>query len=287
MNARKVLFSSKLALSLVLGYVAVKAVLPYRYAENILSPTSVKGKDATRATEMTHLPDLSLEDYTQIVKRDPFGTASRTPGSGEGSLMNNSLPGRSVSEELGLALFGTVSGSSSIARAIIKDLKTGVPDVYKMGQTVAGARIESIGINTVILVHNGERKILKLHTASSDGNNNDILAHLSRAVGEKSHAVDSDVQENTGEVGAALKKTVIELAVNGQVEGLRVSDFDHLDIAKKMGLKNNDIIRSVNGQRLTSKQKAFQILKKAKSQDTINIELLRDNEIEMLSFNKK
>jgi len=54
--------------------------------------------------------------------------------------------------------------------------------------------------------------------------------------------------------------------------------------AEDLGLKNGDIIRTVNGHRLTSKQKAYQIFKKARSQAAMNIELLRDNETKTLSF---
>jgi type II secretion system protein C len=284
MNTRKALFASKLSLAIVLGYVVVRAVLPPGGIDNGLAPALTQGKDMAQEIETTRLPDLSLEDYAQIVKRDPFGTASQTIGSGE-SLTNNSLvPNRSASEELGLALFGTVSGSPSVARAVIKNLKTGVLGVYKMDQTVADARIESIDTDAVILVYNGEKKILKLYTTWS-GDNNDILAPSSKTVSEKSHAVDTDAQAKPGYLETTLNKAVIEpYAVNGQIEGLRITGVEDLGIAKNLGLKNNDVIRVVNGQRLTSKQKAFQILKKAKSQTAISVELLRDNEIKKLSF---
>ncbi len=157
MNTRKALFTSKLALALVLGYVVVRAVLPPGDIYNRLAPASAKGKDRAQAIETARLPDFSLEDYAQIAKRDPFGTS----GLGEWSLTADSSHfDRSVSEELGLALFGTVSGSPSVARAVIKDLKTGVFDLYKIGQVVGNARIEDIETDAVILLHNEERKKL-------------------------------------------------------------------------------------------------------------------------------
>ncbi len=51
-----------------------------------------------------------------------------------------------------------------------------------------------------------------------------------------------------------------------------------------IGLRNGDVVQSVNGQQLTSKQKAFQVLMKAKTQSKIDIQLLRDGQSRNLSF---
>jgi general secretion pathway protein C len=47
------------------------------------------------------LPELSFEDYAKIAEKNPFGS------SGQLTSMSDS----SVSEDLGLALYGTISGS--------------------------------------------------------------------------------------------------------------------------------------------------------------------------------
>ncbi|GAI89781.1 unnamed protein product [marine sediment metagenome] len=82
-----------------------------------------------------------------------------------------------------------------------------------------------------------------------------------------------------------LTKAVIEpYTIDGQVEGLKITGLENMRGAEDLGLKNGDIIRTVNGHRLTGKQKAYQIFKKARSQEAMNIELLRDNETKTLSF---
>ncbi len=82
-----------------------------------------------------------------------------------------------------------------------------------------------------------------------------------------------------------LTKAVIEpYMIDGQVEGLKITGLENIRVAEDLGLKNGDIIRTVNGHRLTSKQKAYQIFKKARSQEAMNIELLRKNETKTLSF---
>ena len=154
MDIRKVLFITKLVLVLVLGYVLVRRVLLPEHTEKNSTPASALGGSAARTDEATGSPDLSFEDYAKIVERNPFGTSGKWT-----STANLTGSRHSVSEELGLALSGTVSGSPTLARAIIKNLKTGVLNLYKTDQIVSGARIESIEKDAVVLVCDGQRKV--------------------------------------------------------------------------------------------------------------------------------
>jgi type II secretion system protein C len=285
---RKVFFISKLTLALVLVFTIVRVLLP-EHIEKTLASASAPGGDGVRVNEMANLPDLSFADYAEIVERNPFGISSQTTDTNKWASFEPA-----VSEELGLALFGTISGSPAVARAIIKNLKTGVFDLYRVGQTVEGARIESIDTDEVILAHNGERKILRLSIAQFSRNNNSTETPSSRTINETSNTVRTDLSTKNahtdartkiGCVEAVLKEAVIEpYVVDDQVEGLRITDLENIKEAKELGLKNGDIIRAVNGHLLTSKQKAHQIFKKASSQAAISLELLRDDDTKKLSF---
>jgi type II secretory pathway component PulC len=291
MYIRKVLFISKLLLALVLGYVVIITLVPEQKEKNS-TPASVRGSNATSVNKATRSSDLSPKDYSEIIEGNPFDSSGQTPSSGK---WTSTVYQHSISEELGLALSGTVSGRSEIARAIIKDLKTGTLDLYKIDQNVAGARIESIEENAVVLVCDGQRTILKLNIASSGSNNNTQLSSPQTINGmskvAKADLSTKKANTNTitkiGYVEAVLNKAAIEpYFVDGQVEGLQITGLENLNIAKNFGLilKNRDVIRSVNGHRLTNKQKAYQVFKKAKSQPTIDIDLLRDNNTKKLSF---
>ena len=294
MNIRKALFANKLALAIVLLFVVVRAVLPPGEIDNGLAPASTQGKGRIQAIEKTRLPDLSFEDYAQIAKRNPFGTSSQATGSGEWSLTaDSSHSDRSVFEDLGLALSGTVSGSPSVARAIIKDLKTGVFALYKIGQMVGNARIETIEANAVILVHDNQRKVLRINAWQSNSNDNAYVSQSptdSQITKPAKTALlvkrpDTKIQNRIQQIEKALAKTVIEpYVVDGQTEGLRITGLENIQFAKKIGLKNGDVIRTVNGHLLTSKQKAYQVFKKARSQEAITLELLRSGKPKNLSF---
>jgi len=296
MYKRKALFVIKLALVLILGYVVITTVLMPQHTGEIFEPSSAVGTDNITAVEPTSSPDSPVEDYSAIVEQDIFGSSSRTKKSLLGD--NGVGPALSAEEELGIALLGTVAGSPEISRAIIKDLETNELSLYKTGDTVATAYIESIEKDVVVLLHQGQRKILDLgaresaarHPVDKQHDADNAQAALSNNAAQ---AVETNppAQFHTS-AGAKLRNIEIMLTnaviepytIDGQVEGLKITGLENIRGAEELGLKNGDIIRTVNGHRLTSKQKAYQIFKKARSQAAANIELLRGNETKTLSL---
>jgi general secretion pathway protein C len=293
LNLRKVLFISKLGLFIILLFVVFRTVLIPENIKNTFAPSSALGGDRVFVSRMVEPSVLSSQDCAQIVERNPFGDSDLDDAGKLASVGSFTGSQELVSEELGLALCGTVSGNPSVARAIIKDLKTNDLDLYRIGQTVADARIESIYADAVTLIHNGERHILRLDTESSardrgtrvfSGTNADKKAAIAeRGFTSGSSGADIGIIRRCVEV--MLKDGAVELyTVDGQVEGLRVTSVENIKEFRDIGLKDGDIIRSINGHRLTSKQKAYQILKKARSQPAVNLELIRGNETKNLSF---
>ena len=295
---RKVLFTSKLALVLTLCYMLFRIVLLPQQLEKSLLPAPVAGNDSMLQYKTMSSQNLSFADYTEIVKRNPFGVSGQTAAKSEGILTAGYIGlERSVSDELGLALLGTISGNPAVARAVIKDVKTDVLKLYKIGQAVAGARIEAIEKDKIILSYNGERRALKLNTMKPLSNGDDTYTSASGTINEIKDITKTDLsseETNPGpltraeRVDTILRKAVIEPYItNGQIEGLRINGLENIGIAKNFGLKNGDVIRTIDGQCLTSKQKAFQVLKKARSQPSMSVELLRGNETKEFSFSTK
>jgi type II secretion system protein C len=200
---------------------------------------------------------------------------------------------QSAGRELGLSLLGTLAGSPMISRAIIKDLKTNTVGLYRVGDTVSTARIDTIEKDIVVLLDMGQRKILSLWTSESKQNGSEHkLAYSSnadkslRTAGADSIVMPKPVEraEQTN-IDTMLRKAVIKpVSVNGQTEGLMITGVEDTAIAKKLGLKDGDVIRVVNGQRLTNKQQAYQVFKKAGAQPSVDLELSRGNNIKTLSF---
>jgi type II secretion system protein C len=283
---RKVLFISKSALILILGYAIVRTLV-LDNTEKSSTPASALGGNKTSISQSTGSSDLSPEDYDEIIEGNPFDFSGQTAGSNKWASVDHQL---SVSEELGLTLSGTISGNPEVARAIIKDIKTGALDSYKINQIVAGARIESIEENAVVLICDGQRAVLRLNIVNSSSNESSspqTTNNIYKIVKADPSATkaDTNIQTKSGYMEAILNNAVIKpYYADGQAEGLQITGLEKISAAKDIGLKNRDIIRSVNGHLLTNKQKAFQVFKKATSQSAIDIELLRDNKTKKLSF---
>jgi type II secretion system protein C len=157
-------------------------------------------------------------------------------------------------------------------------------DLYQIGDAIGGARIVSIRKDAVILSENGLKKILKL----------DVSRPRSAAGSAKQEPAKSETKpvpvpsrsvRRIQVLEEILEKAVIEPAVEkNQTIGLRIRELDEVPMAKALGLQEGDIIHIVNGQELSSKQKAFQVFRKAKVQPEILLELTRDGKRETLGF---
>ncbi len=287
----KALLVVKLALILVLGYVVVRTVLMPQNVGDAFVPKSAIGNESINATETASFPDSSVQDYSIIVERGIFGSRV-SPLEVDKSLQggNSASPAESAEEELDIALLGTVAGNPEISRAIIKDLESNVLHLYKTGDTVATASIESIEKDAVVLIHKGQRKMLNLGNRESkrydtDNTQTALAKKATQAVENNPSAKPQTFVDKLRDTAMMLPEAVVEpYAINGQVEGLKITGLENIKEAKDIGLKNGDVVRAVNGHRLTSKQKAYQISMKARSQTTLNVELLRNDKIKMFSF---
>jgi len=282
---RKALLIARAALILILALLIIRTVMMPQELKEILGPNLAAGTDSSAETNMPNLADTSVPDCAAIIEKNIFGVAN------EPFTKNNIAdvaPG-SASQELGLTLLGTIAGSPSLARAVIKHTDNNIANMYKTGDTVADASVEAIKKDAVILLYKGREKILRLNTTNhaNTGSNKESMPQNSSALVEMPS--DQIANENTStrisRVESILDKAVIEpYSSDGQIQGLRLSGLEDVPLAKDFGLRNGDIIQIVDGQRLTSKQKAFQVFKKARNQPSINIELSRDGKTKELLF---
>jgi len=290
LDIRKVFFVSKLALAVLLVWAAVKTVVVLQHSRDTFAPRSATATDNVTEVGAANPTDTLANDYSHIIRRNIFESADSSPEA-NGSLWDEGAShlARSAEEELGLILLGTISGNPAVARALIRDAKTNQIGLYRKGEDVGGACVESIESNAVILLSDGQRKILRLGAANIRGGGSGQQPSSPSSNQIKTvvpiKRVPDRVQTNVERVQAILGKAVITpYAVDGRVEGLRVTGLEHAPEAADLGLKNGDVIRTVNGQRLTSKQHAYQVFKKARTQPSISVELMRNGKTKQLSF---
>ena len=291
-HKRKVLLVIKLMLVLILGHVIIKTtVMPQRVGETF-APDLAGGGENAAAVEAAVVGDNPAPDYSAIFERDLFGSRVSALRGEQSIPVDDASSVLPSEEELEIALLGTVAGSPAISRAIIKDLGTNVLGQYKTGETVMTASIESIEKDRIVLLHRGRRKVLYLRNPQFERGDSDNAQATLQANAPQPPVGASPPPRPVATFADRLRHTAMLLpkatvepySVAGEVEGLRVTDLENIGGAQDLGLRDGDVIRAINGHRLNSKQKAFQIAMKARSQATLSVELMRDNKIKTFSL---
>ncbi len=86
-------------------------------------------------------------------------------------------------------------------------------------------------------------------------------------------------------IETVLKKADIKpYYINGRIKGLRITGLDRISAAKNLPINNGDIISALDGHSLSSKRKAYEIFKKARTKPIMMVELLRDGKAKILLF---
>ena len=206
-----------------------------------------------------------------------------------------------ASKTLDLRLLGTVAGDGEIGCAIIENTKTKIQDLYKTGDIVDGARIEKIERNSIVLLNDGVEERLNLYVASQDNTDSVALVQETPVVKPVEEIKPEDIIKVTSPTERQVNKNAflakiggIEAILNtvqidthktdGQEDGLQINGLEGLSMAKFVGLKNGDIIQVINGQTVNNERKAFQVLRKARSLSSFDLELKRGTENKTLSF---
>jgi general secretion pathway protein C len=272
----------KVFLVVVLVYGGLRAITG-RLHIGAFDPGTVSGGDRTPDAEPMTIRTQSPADYTDILQGNLFSGADPAQGPGRAPALD-SMPS---AEDLGLRLVGTLASGPAISRANIQNVKSKTTGVYRIGDTVASATVEAIQQDAVVLRHQGRQLILRMHTGAA-GDDKQPAGNTGQKAGEKAPPAGNRAAlppVKADYVAEVFRKATIEPYVkNNRTEGLRITGLDKIPMAEMFGLKNGDIIQSLNGQQLTSKQKAFQVLMKARTQSKVDIQLLRNGKSKDLSF---
>jgi general secretion pathway protein C len=207
------------------------------------------------------------------------------------------VPAPAAGEPLQFRLLGTVAGDEEVACAVVENLKTRIQGLYKTGDIIQGARIERIERNKIILLNEGIHEILNLYVASEDSapveravkpevSKEPSAAEVVKIISPTEREINKKAfLAKIGGIEAVLK--TVELSpyvVNREAKGLRITGLEGLSMARYVGLENGDVIQTINGQNVTNRRKAFQVLRKARALSSLDTQLLRGKERKTLSF---
>jgi len=196
-------------------------------------------------------------------------------------------------------LLGTVASDERDSYAVLEMIETKAQDIYRIGQTIGDARIDRIEQNRVVVVRDGSREILELILTGQPSTHTPTNAALPPSIAQSGPEellrimADGNRQINTAASTSQASQMArsflskIELSpsvVDGESVGLRISGLEDSTMAQLIGLKDGDVIQSVNRHPVTSRRKAVQVLRKARRLGSAELGLMRDQQSKSLVF---
>ncbi len=211
---------------------------------------------------------------------------------------------------LKLKLLGViVSTDPEKSMAIIKDQNSNKTDIYFIHDKIQGAEILEIKKASVILKRAGKKEVLYLYENLANSGNSfsgrsGIVSRYQgfrppigggggggvnlevREVANNTYEVDkNDFDRITNNLGSILTQArVVPYFRNGKIVGYKIFNIRPDGVFAKIGLRNVDIIKSVNGETLESPEKALQLFQFLKTEDTFRIVLERNGRQMTLTY---
>ena len=214
-------------------------------------------------------------DFRVLAKKNLFGT-----------LTTSAQPVQEVvtpKENKQLGLIGTFLTDNEAPYAIIENKKDGEQDVFEKNDSVfEAAKLVEIASDHVKIDRNGEIEILSIEDGSTDSGTSG---------GESSGSGDT-IQVDSAELDNALSNLPVLLTQaravpyfkDGASIGLRLFAIRPGSLFEKIGLKNGDILKSINGSSLADITQAIKLFEKLKEEKRIGLVLERNREEQSLTY---
>ncbi len=217
-------------------------------------------------------------DINQIIESGFFRTASS----------NVSEMKEDLSSALSdLKLIGTVTGPPGIARALIMKKGEKQPKVFKILNDVYGFSITGIDSSKIYLKKNSEKYVLDLFEkkdfATSDSGG---TAETGGGVVKKSISRSEMQQKVMNNIDNAMQGIQAgPHRENDQIEGFKIIRIRPYNILYEYGIRSGDIIKRINGKKIDSTEKLFNMWQGMKNESKMVIDVQRNEQIITFELN--
>ena len=224
-------------------------------------------------------------DYESIAKNNLFGPLNT-------QILNKGpeLPVKPI-VKTPLTLIGTFIVDGNKATAILEDQKKKVQDVFAIGEMVFGeAKLISIKSDRVQIERGGQIEELAL-----DENANEKSSGSAEFKDGIAIVSDTEVHVQEVELDKALENLPLLLTQaravpyfkDGKSIGLRLFAVKQGSIFERLGLRNGDILKSINGNPLGDLSQAIKLFETLKQERSINVAMERERADKEVNFQIK
>lgn len=228
--------------------------------------------------------------YGVIHKRDIFNSVKPTAAPAP---VQEAAP-----TQLKLKLWGTAVFDKGNSFSIIEDLGARKQGVYSVNDVVPGnATVKAIEWDRVVLTHNGRDEILELDTTKGMGKSVAAAPPPAAPAGPADGSgvkqiSETEYQVPRTEVDSALENmsqlfTQIRAVPHfegGQSVGFRLFAIRRGSLFDRIGLKNGDIIRSINGNEMNDPSKAIALLQELRDARNLDVDVTRNQQPTKLTY---
>jgi general secretion pathway protein C len=265
--------SRRLWLALEIGLAALVVTLAaYGVSAGLRAATIDQGPPTAAPTGTTpdyvHAPG-PLESYGVIAARDLFNPAP----AGDGRLTD------------GLRLWG-VGLHGARGHAVIEDVEARHQELYRVGDTVRGARIIAIAWDRVTLERDGVDATLELAPPGERraADSATIAAATPRPASERIRRTGADafivdrreLEGATSNMSGLMTqlRAVAEVA-DGRPAGFRLFQIKEDSVFRRLGIQDGDVVQRINGTPVSDPAALLAFLERLRSEPRVAVDIVR------------
>jgi type II secretion system protein C len=240
---------------------------------------------AQSATDDT-IKKESLDFYKVIPERNLFGSTDKTIA-GKLATGKTGVGEQDITQLLDLK--GTVVGDVKYCFAIIDEKGKNKERLYKVGDTIIGAKLVRIMRNAVVLKTGDKEKILKmaemketpiLPSPPTSSPERDARTSMGTITVNK-----SDIGSDLKDMGTLLRQAQVRPYFSGGIpDGFMVSNIRQGGIYQKMGLIDGDILQGINNRKMQSADDMVELYNTLKSGSGLTMRIKRQGKEEILNY---
>ncbi len=245
---------------IILSYVDRTVLYPSKPAGDVTVPVSTGGPGGESLEQPAPADNDAAASPQQVMPED------------RGSL---------ISPSLNLRLIGTtVFGEKSTA--ILEDTIKGTRGVYRLGDSIRGFILSVIDRDSVTLTAGGQSFVLTRSPGSGQDDGDSFFTKIDDTTwlvsADKVTDMVSNIDQYAGQVIAFQHR------VSGEAAGFKIRHLKEGNDFEKLGLKNNDIIKRVNGLEVNDLTDVLKAVYQLGDETEFTIEVERDNDIQDLNY---
>jgi general secretion pathway protein C len=266
-----------------------------QYIRNLIQeeppiPIEIQSK-AKHTPALVQVASLPNEDYSHVWERNLFDFSQEEALSPAKEYSNEELT--LVKTDLGLRLIGTVvSDDSTLNRALIDNLKNRSQGIYIVGDKIGRVLIKEIMNDRIIIdTGRGDEILLLMHPMITVTQLPDDIQTITQEFdpgpptktikknGPRHRTITlsrSAVETALADIDQSLDNVYISPGkIFNRQKGFRIASFERDTIFSQLGLRNNDLILSIDDQRIKSPDEAKAFFEKIRDGGDLEVRVRR------------